>query len=166
MNDTQSDTPLTENQIAFLAAYSEAFGQIAIASKAAGITRSNHSRWLGESESYRDEFERAKQIAIENLELTARKRAVEGSRKYKFFKGEPILHPITGEPYFEVEFSETLMKTLLKAHIPERYRENREPLPAEQEVIELPGLDKMSVDELLEVERVLRKLQTKPKENQ
>ena len=83
---------------AFLAAYAET-GCVGIAAKAAGINRCTHSEWMKEPE-YRKAFAEAQEAAGEKLEAEARRRAIEGTRRYKFNKGEPILDPRTGEAYY------------------------------------------------------------------
>jgi hypothetical protein len=47
--------------------------------------------------------------------------------RYKFLKnGKPIVHPVTHEPYYELEYSDTLLIFLLKGIRPEKYRERFE----------------------------------------
>ncbi|MBA3313526.1 MAG: hypothetical protein H0T47_09615 [Planctomycetaceae bacterium] len=110
-------------QAAFLAAY-EASGQVTSASVAAEVDRSAHYRWLKDEPAYVAAFERSEAIAAGGLKDEARRRAVEGLRRYKFTKsGDPILHPITKEPYFEDARSDTLLLAELKAKFPDEYRE-------------------------------------------
>lgn len=107
----------------FLAAYAET-GVITRAAKAAGIAAKTHYRWL-EDESYLADFEEAKQAGIDSLEAEARRRAIEGQRRYKFdAKGKPIIDPRTGEQYFEDVRSDTLLIFLLKGALPQKYREH------------------------------------------
>jgi hypothetical protein len=59
------------------------------------------------------------------MEGEARRRAVEGLVRKKFTKGgDPIMDPATGEQYVEREYSDTLLIFLLKAHAPEKFRDN------------------------------------------
>jgi hypothetical protein len=61
------------------------------------------------------------------LEDEAVRRAMHGLVRFKFTKGgEPLLHPTTGEPYYELEYSDTLLALLLKGRVPERYRDKIE----------------------------------------
>lgn len=119
-------TWLAHNEIKirkFLAAYAEC-GVVGRALKAAGIGNTNaHSIWMRTVKDYRKRFLAAVEEAADNLEAEARRRAVKGLIRYKFFKGEPILHPETKEPYYEIEYSDTLLIFLLKAMRPEKYRE-------------------------------------------
>jgi hypothetical protein len=72
------------------------------------------------------EFQEAKAlaeaIAAERIEDEAVRRAVEGLKRYRFSKdGEPLKHPVTGEPYFEHEYSDHLLQFLLKGQLPHKY---------------------------------------------
>jgi len=122
VESAEEATGLTASQAAFLAAYAET-GNISWAARAAGISRQRHYVWSEQSEAYREAAAVAQSEAVEFLELEARKRAAEGMRQYKFHEGTPILHPITGEPYYEEKRSDTLLIFLLKALKPEMYRE-------------------------------------------
>ena len=109
---------------AFLAAYAET-GNITRAAKAAKIHRNcHHNNWIKDP-AYAEAFAHAKGEASDSLEEEARRRAVKGLRKYKFHSqsGKPLLHPDTGEPYFEHDYSDTLLIFLLKGARPEVYRE-------------------------------------------
>ena len=59
------------------------------------------------------------------LEAEAIRRAKDGVRRMRFNPrtGLPYLDPATGEPYIEHEYSDALMVTLLKRHMPAEYRE-------------------------------------------
>lgn len=110
---------------AFLAAYART-GNITQAAAAAGITRRTHYVWLDaegeEGEAYRAAFEDAKEQAADYLEAEARRRAVEGLVRYRFNRaGNPLKHPVTGEPYYELEYSDTLLIFLLKGARPDKY---------------------------------------------
>jgi hypothetical protein len=106
---------------AFLAAYLET-GNITRAAEAAKCHRNSHYNWL-EDDDYAAAFADAKEAAADGLEAEARRRAVEGLRKYKFHSqsGRPLLHPETGDPYFEHDYSDTLLIFLLKGAMPEKY---------------------------------------------
>ena len=54
----------------------------------------------------------------EATELALRETAL---REYKFYKGQPIIHPMTGEPYYEVTPQVQLLLAQLKAFCPEEY---------------------------------------------
>ena len=107
------------SKAAFLDAYAIT-DSVTRAAVAAGVSRRVHYQWLGDAD-YFEAFEAAKEIAAEVLEAEARRRAVEGLRKYKFHDGKPVLHPETGEPYYELEYSDTLLIFKLKGALPEKY---------------------------------------------
>jgi hypothetical protein len=109
---------------AFLAAYAEC-GSITIAAKAADINRCTHFDWMKETE-YRKAFKAAQDEACELLEKEARRRAIEGTRRYKFHKGEPILDPVTRDPYFELDYSDVLLIVLMKGNMPDKYKDRSE----------------------------------------
>ena len=79
-----------------------------------------------EGEAYREAFEEAQEMACDAFEYEARRRAIEGVKRFKFHNGKPIIDPETGQPYFEYEYSDTLLIFLLKGAMPEKYRERFE----------------------------------------
>jgi len=89
----------------------------------AGIHRETHYWWLKHDPAYAVAFAQAEEKAADALEAEARRRAINGVLRYKFDKGRPITNPETGEPYYELEYSDTLLIFLLKAHKPTVYRE-------------------------------------------
>lgn len=106
---------------AFLAAYAET-GSLRAASRASGVSRSSHRNWQANDPEYAQAAAETVALVSDNLEDEARRRAVDGTRKYKFDKnGEPIKHPETGEPYYEHAYSDTLLIFLLKGNNPEKF---------------------------------------------
>lgn len=122
--DTNGQHKRETRQAAFLAAYREC-GTVRHAAEAAKVARSQHYEWMADRD-YASAFEDAQQEAADALEREAVRRASEGLRRYKFDKGVPIKHPETGEPYFEHEYSDSLLIFLLKGAKPEKYRERVE----------------------------------------
>ncbi len=113
-------------QRAFLAAYAECCN-VRNAAACAGVNRRRVYEWKASSEAFRQAMRIAEDLGVEALEDEAVRRAQEGLRRYKFTRGgEPIKHPVTGEPYFEHEYSDTLLIFLLKAKRPEVYRERHQ----------------------------------------
>lgn len=127
----------TPKKRAFLAAYAIT-GNVRLAAISAKINRVAHYRWLAEDEVYAEAFAEAQTEAGERLEEEARRRAIEGVRRVKFYKGLPILLPVydkrgrpvldgagnqTYEPYAEHEYSDTLLIFLLKGAFPEKYKD-------------------------------------------
>lgn len=129
MSKTQSDTPTRARrrrkwERGFIAALAET-GNVSRAAKAAQIGRDAAYRLRGSDPDFARLWEEAEIEAAAMLEAEARRRAVDGLIRYKFTKtGDSIMHPRTGEPYYELEYSDALLVALLKAHMPERYRDN------------------------------------------
>lgn len=110
---------------AFLTAYVE-LGHIGQSATAAGVDRTTHYYWMREDPDYVGAFHLAEEMAASALEDEARRRALQGVKRLKFHKGDPIIDPDTGEPYFEHEYSDTLLIFLLKSVYPEKFRERRD----------------------------------------
>jgi hypothetical protein len=119
---TQARHTTAQRQAAFLAAYRDC-GTVRRACEAASVGRRTHYNWLEDSDEYTRSFEDAKRDAGELLEQEARRRAVEGTIRFKFHKGEPIIDPRTGQPYMELDYSDSLLQFLLKGAMPNKYKE-------------------------------------------
>jgi hypothetical protein len=122
--------PNARAQRAFLIAYAKT-GIITRAAAAARVDRHSHLNWLAYDgrggEAYRLAFSEAEEMAADVLEAEARRRAVEGLVRYRFDKqGNPLLHPLTKKPYYELEYSDALLQQQLRANRPEKYRERLE----------------------------------------
>jgi hypothetical protein len=121
MTDKLQHKTLQQKKRAFLMAFAE-MGNITRAAELAGIARSNHYDWLKDDPDYPALFREADQQACDRLEQEARRRAIEGLKRYKFGKnGQPLINPETGEPYYEHEYSDTLLIFLLKGANPVKY---------------------------------------------
>jgi hypothetical protein len=141
--------PLTPEQRAkkqarFLKAFSES-GNIKYSCKVAGITRQTYYDWKANDPEFAAQLEEAKFEACDTLEYAAYERAVKGVESYvvsmgrvvyedvpaldengkpKLDKhGEPIMR--RGKPIKERKFSDTLLQTLLKANMPEKYKDKQ-----------------------------------------
>lgn len=101
------------------------------------------------SKGFSQKWKSAMRKAADALEAEARRRAVDGLVRFKFDKkGEPIKHPKTGEPYFELEYSDTLLIFLMKGNNPAKFRERHEvkhkggvQLQLTEEIIDAPAKD-------------------------
>lgn len=118
--------PNARAQRAFLLAYAKA-GTITHAAASARLDRSTHLHWLHypgpAGEQYLVAFAQAQDMAADALEDAARRRAVEGLKRYRFTKdGTPLRHPLTDKPYYEQEYSDSLLGKLLEANRPEKFR--------------------------------------------
>lgn len=137
-----------EKLTAFCAALAET-GVVARACKAVGISRQTAYEWKDEIPEFADAWERALKISVSAMEDEARRRACEGVDKplthqgqFTYLRDYSAIDPDTGQPYPPMsapiltdadgnprvatmkEYSDTLLIFLLKAHDPEKYREN------------------------------------------
>lgn len=107
---------------AFLEALIEHAGHIGRSCAAADVNRSTVAKWRDNNPEFAEAFRQSVKIGHETLKDEAIRRAVHGMRRYKFTKGgEPLLHPVTGEPYYEHEYSDTLTALLLKGAFPDEF---------------------------------------------
>jgi hypothetical protein len=99
-------------------------GSIRKACAAAEVNRGSVHYWR-QADRHWPQFEQmALDIYAERLVEEADRRAVKGNRRYKFTpKGEALIHPVTGEPYYEDTQSDLLLMFRLKALRPNEYRE-------------------------------------------
>lgn len=84
--------------------------------QAAGIERTTVYARQKASKTFAAQMAEAEKDALEELELEAYRRAVHGTKRPVWFKGERC--------GFVREYSDTLLVVLLKARAPEKYREN------------------------------------------
>lgn len=138
------DDPDLHRKLKFLTNF-EAHGNASQAAKAIGTTMLRIERWVKDDEAFANAIRVAMQVAGNMLEAEARRRAVEGCRKYRFDKGRPVYwQPPEGHPdyeieeipegsygypgtrvklahYYELTYSDGLLTTLLKGAMPEKY---------------------------------------------
>ncbi len=108
----------------FLLALAET-GVVSSAAGAAKVDRTRPYQLRWEDPEFAAAWDSAVEIAADKLEREAVRRAREGLVRYKFLKdGSPILDPRTQEPYYELEYSDTLLIFLLKGLRPGKYRDN------------------------------------------
>ena len=98
----------------FIAVLSESCN-VSEAARAAGIGRQTAYEWRAADPSFAAEWEEAEQYAADRLEREAWRRAVEGTQKPVFHKGE-----VCG---FISEYSDRMLEILLKGHKPEKFTE-------------------------------------------
>ncbi len=141
-----SDYRLNSMKSAFLELFSQ-LGHLGRTVDTLGIARSQPSRWRRRDPEFAQAYEEAKEIAAQNLEDEAYRRAVEGVDEPVYFKGAKC-GAVT-------KYSDSLLTTLLKGAFPEKYRERYEhqvgPAPVEFDV------SKLSEEELETLERIVSK---------
>jgi hypothetical protein len=130
--------PLPTWRAAFLGALG-LNGNVSDAARAAGIDRGTAYKAKARNADFAQDWQTAEKIASDVLLREAWRRAVEGGRTYKFTKdGDPIMHPETGEPYYEMVYSDALLTLLLKARLPEQFGDK---LRVEQTIKQEPAYD-------------------------
>ena len=101
-------------QRAFLAAFCRC-GGLSKSAQIAGIVLSNHYNWLHEPE-YKAAYAEAQAIAGDYLEEIAWRRAADGVERPVYWQGKVV--------GYITEYSDGLIKFLLKGAKPTRYRDN------------------------------------------
>lgn len=114
-------------QNAFLAAYRITRVQ-SRACEAAEVPRRIMYDWtVNDTLGFKERFNQVRLEVAGDIEAAAIERAIEGCKRYKFDKeGNPLKHPVTGDPYFELDFPEALTIFLLKGQMPDVYMDRRD----------------------------------------
>lgn len=150
----REEAPLAIWRRGFLSALAET-GNATAAARCVGIDRTTPYKAAERDPSFAEEWAEAIEEATDALEIAARKRALGENISYRFTKtGEPILHPITGEPYYEHVSSDALLTLLLKAHRPDKYKERS----ALETIVAAPAYDlaRLSPEQLAQLETLTR----------
>lgn len=119
-NDSQHSMRVARME-AFLAAYA-VHGNVTAAADAVQINRGAHYAWLTEDDAYAERFQQAKREFADLLVERARQKALEGVRRYVISAGKLVIG-LDGQPLVETEFSDTLHLALLKAKLPDEFRD-------------------------------------------
>lgn len=84
------------------------------------VSRDIHYRWLREDEDYADRFQAARDDFADRLESEARRRAIDGVKRYVVSAGK-LVYGEDGRPLIEHVYSDSLLSQMLKAHRRELY---------------------------------------------
>jgi len=166
LNARKAMAPLTPKQREikqkkFLKAYSE-IGIVKYACQVAGISRTTYKYWRDHDEAFSAQLEEAREEANDSLEYAAHEQAVIGIFEpvvsmgrivYEEIpvldeQGNPVLdekgRPKTkqGEPRMRRVLAPSLLQTLLKANMPDKYKDKQK--------LELTGKDEGPVDVTVE----------------
>jgi hypothetical protein len=158
-NPTRADKPLATWRGAFIKALS-ANANISAAARAAEVDRAYCYRCREADPGFAAEWDEALVVAVEGLEERAWARARFADIQYQFTKdGDPILHPVTGEPYYLHVGSDAVMLRLLEAHKPDLYKQ-RSAVDLNATVKTEPKYDltKLSPADLLQLRAMQRKM--------
>ena len=128
---------LTMKQQAFLKMYAE-LGTVKATARAVGVDAKSHYHWLQRDAHYGKCFALSECEAADILMQEARRRAIEGCRKYKFAQnGRPLMIPCEADHpeavqlqnarkevyyarhYYEHQYSDSIMCLLLRGKFPE-----------------------------------------------
>lgn len=120
---------LNRERVADALAALAATGSEVAAMKAGGFGRSVLNLLLA-YEGFTAKWAEAKAASVDALEQEARRRAIEGVERHKFHKGQPIMRTVVlpdGKTakvhYVEREYSDRMLEVLLKANMPEKYKD-------------------------------------------
>ena len=100
---------------------------VSLSADLVGISRVRAYQVRKKDKAFAEAWDEAIEIGIDNLEHEARRRAMHGTRKPVFYKGE-----ICG---YMREYSDKLMEILLRGHRGQRYDRNLTDLPPGSEII-------------------------------
>jgi hypothetical protein len=159
-----------KKQKRFLTAFRKS-GNIKYACQSAGIHRSTYYEWRDHDEAFKAYLPDAVEDAHDTLEFAAYDRAVQGVESHVVSVGKvvyeevPVLDaegnqkfdknnkPITkpGKPITERKYSDPLLITLLKAHIPERYKDKQQVDITTQSSVQDALLTQYMTDEEIDV---------------
>ncbi|GBQ09762.1 hypothetical protein [Swaminathania salitolerans] len=99
-------------------------GNVSEAARAAGIDRKTAYNWRRQDEAFGDHWREALEEATDLLEAEARRRAIDGYDEPMLHAGRLICDP-EGRPVMRKRYSDGLLRMLLRAHRPTRFREAR-----------------------------------------
>lgn len=109
-----------EAQAKFLQTF-EQTANITVSAKAAHVSRTTVYHWLEHNGPFALSYHQAEAVANDVLEAEAYRRAVQGVEKKRtiYYKGDPV-----GEETVR-EYSDVLLIFLMKARMPDKYRETK-----------------------------------------
>jgi hypothetical protein len=112
-----------ERQKRFLAALADT-GSVTAAVAVAGTSRTRVYELRKADQEFAAGWEEAEEVAADRLEDEARRRAVEGAQE-PLVSGGKIVRDDDGQPIAIRRYSDMLLLALLKAHRPEKYRDQK-----------------------------------------
>ena len=99
-------------------------GFVSAAAKAAGLQRrQTHYVWLQSDPEYAKAVKEAQDIAVEQLEAEADRRARDGVEELVLYQGKPV--EVDGKPLTRKKYSDILLMFRLKALRPDKYADRR-----------------------------------------
>lgn len=123
--ESRSPSNLTVKKQRFLEAFVFT-GTVLGAARKAGVSATMHYEWMTTNPIYRKEFRKAVRRARQLGMTVARRLAIQGVKRKKFYKGKPIRDPETKKQYFEVEHDTKLLIRLLEVDFPEKFTKRQQ----------------------------------------
>lgn len=111
----------TRKQTRFLARY-RASGNVMHACTYAGIHRSTFYEWRDHDAAFKARLAEVEPDVDDTLEAAAFERAVKGVPSFVVSQGKLVYGP-NKKPLIERKYSDTLLVTLMKARMPEKYKD-------------------------------------------
>lgn len=108
----------------FLKTFRES-GNIKHSCKVARISRTTFYNWRDQDEKFQVALAEAEKDADDTLEFAAYERAVKGVPSHVISQGKMVYGP-NKKPLIERKYSDGLLTTLLKARLPEKYKDRQE----------------------------------------
>ncbi|GAJ29958.1 hypothetical protein KOE73_07705 [Acidomonas methanolica] len=99
---------------------------VTASARVAGVERGTIYHWRDADPVFAAGWADALEAATDALEAEARRRAVEGVEEPILSGGKVVADPATGNPLMRRRYSDGLMRVLLRAHRPSRFREMEE----------------------------------------
>jgi hypothetical protein len=125
---------LTSRQLDMLTALELTRGNVVQACIAAEVPHRTHYHWMDHVPEYAAGVRLVDRVILARLEAEADRRAIEGLQRLRFYKGQPIINPETGQPYEEREYSDTLLMFRARALAPEKYKDRSDVTVSNDEV--------------------------------
>lgn len=99
-------------------------GQVLPSLKLVGVSRGTFDNHRRDFPEFDLAYQEAKEADTQEIEISARNRAVNGVIRKRFTRdGKPLIDPQTGKQYEEREYSDILTIFLLKSRRPDVYRD-------------------------------------------
>jgi hypothetical protein len=98
-------------------------GNVSLACFAADTDRQNAYQLRDRDLAFRELWDAALEMAADLLEEEAWRRACEGVERYVVSQGKIVMAP-DGKPLIEFHYSDMLLDRLLRAHRPQKFRDN------------------------------------------
>ncbi len=114
-----------DRQELFLTAYAKGLPTVATAAKTARMDRGTHFAWMKTDERYAERFNALRDERVDEFEVEAARRAVQGVSRLVLHNGAPVRLTKKGKPLEITEYSDALLMFILKAERPGKYKDRQ-----------------------------------------